>query len=159
MTNAQESSDDEMSQCDDEASEPENKEKSSKKSSGVKRAAKAEDKKDKLEQKLTSGSKKLDEMKARINKKAEKKPAVPKSDKEQSVTAKPKLLIKSKKLPDKKEEVAEKSVPTGIAGGVKIGGGLKSKLISLKKPTATIPSTKKEETVAEVKESDNVEDN
>ena len=91
-------------------------------------------------------------MKARINKKAEKKPAVPKSDKEQSVTAKPKLLIKSKKLPDKKEEAAEKSVPTGIAGGVKIGGGLKSKLISLKKPTATIPSTKKEETVAEVKE-------
>ena len=159
MTNAQESSDDEMSQCDDEASEPENKEKSSKKSSGVKRAAKAEDKKDKLEQKLTSGSKKLDEMKARINKKAEKKPAVPKSDKEQSATAKPKLLIKAKKLPDKKEEAAEKSVPTGIAGGVKIGGGLKSKLISLKKPTATIPSTKKDETVAEVKESDNFEDN
>jgi hypothetical protein len=100
----------------------------------------------------------LDEMKARITKKAEKKPAATKNDKEQPIPAKPKLMIKAKKLPEKKEEQVEKPAPTGLAGGVKIGGGLKSKLTSLKKPPAAIPSTKKEDAVAEVKESANVGD-
>ena len=71
-------------------------------------------------------------MKARIAKTALKKPIQPKSTTE-AVKAKP--MLKAKKAPaEKKEEPESKPVVKGLAGGVKIGGGLKSKLTSLKKP-------------------------
>ena len=74
-------------------------------------------------------------MKARIAKTAQKKPILPKSSTEAAAT-KPKPMLKPKKVPvvEKKEETESKPVVKGLAGGVKIGGGLKSKLTSLKKP-------------------------
>ena len=43
-------------------------------------------------------------MKARISKKTEKKPVEAKNEKAEPPAAKPKLMIKAKKLPEKKEE-------------------------------------------------------
>lgn len=89
-------------------------------------------------------------MKARITKKTEKKPVLLKSE---QPAAKSKIVIKPKKLAseEKKQDKPDKFVP-GVAGGVKIGGGLKSKLTSLRKPLPA-PLSKKEEN-GETKESD-----
>ncbi len=111
---------------------------------------KADEKKVILLQKVSSGSKKLEEMKARITKKVDKKQVEKKPVKELPAP-RPKIVIKPKKLSaDKKEESDKPAGVPGLAGGVKIGGGLKQKLSSLKKPPVLpSPAKKEEENAAE----------
>lgn len=64
-------------------------------------------------------------------------------------------MLKTKKVVvEKKEEPESKPVVKGLAGGVKIGGGLKSKLTSLKKPAQSPlkPAESKEADIQQEKE-------